>query len=150
MRSRTNILCALSVMLIVSAMQSLPVNAQDASAAAPAAQASHELPINLDLSSTTASMTAPSQVANTPVNINIVGAPLPKIATRNTQKIEMQDGVSAFVSEFSIASALTNVVPLKKLLASETPAEKQLVHSLLKNYVLLRNFTPTEGPYKSQ
>ena len=76
--------------------------------------------------------------------------PLPKIATRNTKEFKLENGITAFVSEFSITSALTNVQPLKKLLASSDQADKKLLHSLLKNSVMLRDFTPQAGPYQAE
>ena len=82
MMTRATILRALSIMLIAgSASQAPPAHSQDASNPAAAAQNVPHEPINLDLTSTAATMTAPSQVANTPVNINVVGAASPMSIT---------------------------------------------------------------------
>lgn len=76
--------------------------------------------------------------------------PLPSIATRHTKKVELGNGITAFVSDFSILSALMRVVPLKQLVNSNDPKERQLAHALLKNALLITNFSAmTAGPYKA-
>lgn len=75
--------------------------------------------------------------------------PMPRIATRNTSKLELGDRLTGFLSEFSIPSALTQIIPLKKLVASVDPRDRRLAHSLLKNAVLFTHFAATAGPYKA-
>ncbi len=75
--------------------------------------------------------------------------PTPRIATRNTRKLELGDGITGFLSEFSIPSALSQVIPLKKLVASSNESDRRLAHSLLKNAVLFTHFAAAAGPYKA-
>lgn len=76
--------------------------------------------------------------------------PVPSIATRHTKKIELENGIVAFVSDFSILSALIKVVPLKQMVNSTDPKQRELAHALLKNAVLITNFSAmTSGPYKA-
>lgn len=75
--------------------------------------------------------------------------PGPKISQRGTKLVEVGDGVKAFVSEFSIPSALIAVAPLKQMLKSGKMTDRKQAQRMLKNAVILSQLTPSSGPFRN-
>ena len=72
-----------------------------------------------------------------------------KIAYRNTRSADMGNGVRAFIADFSLAGALTQVAPLKQMLSSTNPKDRRFAHQMLKNAVVLNETTAANGPYRT-
>jgi hypothetical protein len=69
------------------------------------------------------------------------------IGYRNIKEVDLDSSIKAFYGDFSIPSALTLVVPLKKMFASSDPADRTVVDRILKTSVMLTNFTPSNSPF---
>jgi hypothetical protein len=69
------------------------------------------------------------------------------IGYRNIKEVDLDSSIRAFYGDFSIPSALTLVVPLKKMFASSDAADRTAVDRILKTSVILSNFVPTNSPF---
>ncbi|MDR3615253.1 MAG: hypothetical protein P4L53_16970 [Candidatus Obscuribacterales bacterium] len=69
------------------------------------------------------------------------------IGYRNIKEVDLDSSIKAFYGDFSIPSALTLVVPLKKMFASSEPADRAAVDRILKTSVILSNFIPSNSPF---
>ncbi len=70
-----------------------------------------------------------------------------QIAYRHEVLHELPNGLRAFVSDFSITSALTSITPLKQMLSNS--AHHHIAHKILKNAAIMTVLTAAKGPYKA-
>lgn len=71
------------------------------------------------------------------------------IANRNPQKLEFGDGVSGYMADFSIMSAVANIGPVKKMLTSKQPDAYKLGQQIIKNAAIMATISTAGGPYKT-
>jgi len=71
------------------------------------------------------------------------------IGYRNPREEDINSELKAFGMDFSIPSAITNVIPLKNMLASDNRLDRVTIEKVLKNSVLLGELTNGAGPFRS-
>jgi hypothetical protein len=71
------------------------------------------------------------------------------ISYRSVRPVEMQNGVRAFIGEFSIPSAFASVIPLNKMLKSDETKDKVAVDRILKSQVVLTSMMGTGSPFEN-
>ena len=71
------------------------------------------------------------------------------IGYRNPREEDINSELRAFGMDFSIPSALTNVIPLKNMLASNNRLDRVTIEKVLKNSALLGELTNGAGPFRS-
>jgi hypothetical protein len=71
------------------------------------------------------------------------------IGYRNAKEEDINAELRAFGMDFSIPSALTNVIPLKNMLQSTSRQDRQTIDKVLKNSALLGELTNGSGPFRS-
>ncbi|MFA6270516.1 MAG: hypothetical protein WC657_04925 [Candidatus Paceibacterota bacterium] len=71
------------------------------------------------------------------------------IGYRNPREEDINSELRAFGMDFSIPSALTNVIPLKNMLASNNRLDRITIEKVLKNSALLGELTNGAGPFRS-
>jgi hypothetical protein len=71
------------------------------------------------------------------------------IGYRNPREEDINSEIKAFGMDFSIPSALTNVIPLKNLLASSNRLDRLTLDKVLKNSALLGELTNGAGPFRN-
>ncbi len=72
-----------------------------------------------------------------------------KISYRHSRSQDVGGGIKAFLADFSVPTALSNVAPLKQMLSSTNPSDRKIAHQLLKNAVILSETTAANGPYRT-
>jgi hypothetical protein len=65
------------------------------------------------------------------------------------QAVDVNPQIKAFVGSYSIPSAFSMVVPLKKMLTSSDPRDKAAVSKILKASVLLSETFSRGGPFEN-
>jgi hypothetical protein len=70
------------------------------------------------------------------------------IAYRNPKKIRVNPDVTAFYSEFSIASAITADRGMRRLMSSSDPKERNLASRLMKMAAIRQMVAQNSGPYR--
>jgi hypothetical protein len=70
------------------------------------------------------------------------------IAYRNPKKIRVNPDVTAFYSEFSIASAITADRGMRRLMSSADPKERNLASRLMKMAAIRQIVVQNSGPYR--
>jgi hypothetical protein len=73
---------------------------------------------------------------------------LPNVALRGETEHKLSDGNRAFVSEFSIPSAINTLDSLKNLARSSNASERAVFNKILKNAAALQMLLAPKGPYK--
>ncbi|MBA4079254.1 MAG: hypothetical protein C0508_29770, partial [Cyanobacteria bacterium PR.023] len=71
------------------------------------------------------------------------------IGYRNPREEDINSELKAFGMDFSIPSALTNVIPLKNMLSSNNQLDRVTIEKILKNSALLGELTNGAGPFRS-
>ncbi|MBX9686410.1 MAG: hypothetical protein K2X27_06880, partial [Candidatus Obscuribacterales bacterium] len=71
------------------------------------------------------------------------------IAYRKPRGPGKEQNVRVFAGEFSLPSALTEVIPLRAMRASKAPLDKQAVDKIMKNAVIMLRISGGGSPYKS-
>ena len=71
------------------------------------------------------------------------------IAHRNVQTVAITEGIRIYSADFSLPSMMMNVSPIKRMLASDNPAERRQARKLLKNAVVLAQLSGQKGPYNN-
>ncbi len=71
------------------------------------------------------------------------------IGYRNPREEDINSELKAFGMDFSIPSALTNVIPLKNMLSSDNRLDRVTIEKVLKNSALLGELTNGAGPFRS-
>jgi hypothetical protein len=71
------------------------------------------------------------------------------ISYRSVRPVELQNGVRAFIGEFSIPSAFASVIPLNKMLKSDETQDKVAVDRILKSQVVLTSMMGTGSPFEN-
>lgn len=72
------------------------------------------------------------------------------IASRNASRIDFNNGVTGYLAEFSILSAVENISPLHAMLRSNLPDQQKRGQQILKNAAIIATLTKTAGPYKKK
>ena len=78
-----------------------------------------------------------------------VGGQFRIVGYRNPRQQDLSDELRAFAMDFSLPSALTNVLPLKQMLDSGNRLDQIAIQRVLKNSALLGELTGAAGPYRS-
>lgn len=78
-----------------------------------------------------------------------VGGQFRMVGYRNARQQDLSDDLRAFAMDFSLPSALTNVLPLKQMLDSSNRLDQIAIQRVLKDGALLGELTGAAGPYKS-
>jgi hypothetical protein len=63
------------------------------------------------------------------------------IAYRNVRSGDVGEGIKAYICEFSIAHAMTNVELIRSLLFSKDPRQQKMAGRMLKNATILADLT---------
>ncbi len=71
------------------------------------------------------------------------------IAHRNVKTVATSEGIRIYSADFSLPSMMMNVSPIKRMLASDNPAERRQARKLLKNAVVLAQLSGQKGPYNN-
>lgn len=71
-----------------------------------------------------------------------------RIGYRKPKSVLVGEGIKAYVTDFSIPSAVAVVQPLRTMLKSETARDRKLVDKVLTNAVILSQMTASMGPYR--
>ncbi len=74
--------------------------------------------------------------------------PVPEIAYRNVRSEKYEDGIKAFIAEFSIISALNNVNFLHRIATSDIHGHQKIASVVMKNAAILSLITNSKGSYK--
>jgi hypothetical protein len=75
--------------------------------------------------------------------------PATSIAYRNVRLEEVENGVTAFGSDFSIPSAISQITPLKTMLVSSEKEDSKVLRRVLKSSVILSQLTGSNGIFKT-
>ncbi len=78
-----------------------------------------------------------------------LNTPCHGIGYRNIKEVDLDKSIKAFYGDFSIPSALTMVVPLKKLLSSNDPRDKRTLERIIKTSSMLATFSPQNSPFRN-
>jgi hypothetical protein len=82
-------------------------------------------------------------------NFESLLTPCHGIGYRNIKQVDLDNSIKAFYGDFSIPSALTIVVPLKKLLSSNDPRDKRTLERIIKTSSMLSTFSPQNSPFRN-
>jgi hypothetical protein len=75
--------------------------------------------------------------------------PLPAVACRDVREHMLRSGQRAFISEFSLLSAMNNLNVLRHLETSHGAQDRALFKAILKNAAIVQMVTAARGPYKA-
>ncbi|MBX9880228.1 MAG: hypothetical protein K2Y22_17350 [Candidatus Obscuribacterales bacterium] len=71
------------------------------------------------------------------------------IGYKNPKSQLVADDIRAYSADFSLPSVMMSVAPMKRLLTSDSPADRKLVQRMIKNAVVLSMLPSKSGPFKT-
>ncbi len=76
--------------------------------------------------------------------------PPTQISYRKPSEVQVRAGIRGFIAEFSVASAMSALPPLRAKLHSTASKDKEIAQSVLKSGSILQVVTGSHGPYTPQ
>ncbi len=71
------------------------------------------------------------------------------IGYKNPKGQLVADDIRAYSADFSLPSVMMSVAPMKRMLTSDSPADRKLVQRMIKNAVVLSMLPSKSGPFKT-
>lgn len=81
-------------------------------------------------------------------NVEFADTPGKVIPYRTLTKHQLDDGATVYSAEFSVLSLVKAVKPLKAKLTSTNPKDRETIHTILKNGLILNQANSHKGEFK--